>query len=160
MEENEMMPSTAEAETPKQLSIDQLTKMLLTETAKWAKFAAILAFVFCGLTAIASLILIFLGHAISTKSHYSSRTGLFYSLNFLFGFIYYLPAKYLYDFSVYIKQAIALDDQESLNYAFDRIKSLYRFNTILMGVQLLFGAIAIISALFILSQAASLLKYF
>lgn len=69
------------------------------------------------------------------------------------GLLYYFPSKYLYDFATYTKQAIEINDEESVAYAFLRLKSFFRFWGVLMivvlsvyGALILFGIIAGIMA--------------
>ncbi len=159
MEENEITP-LEENHIPEVLVIDENIKMFLTTTARWGKFLSIVGFVFCGLIAIGALFLMFAG-----SSLYSSIPGMGTGGAFVRGFVdfiyllmallYYFPSKYLYDFSVYIKQAILMNDQESLSYGFSKLKSLYRFwgiltlvILVLYGLLLLFGMAVIIFASF------------
>jgi hypothetical protein len=74
----------------------------------------------------------------------------------LMALVYYFPSKYLYDFSTYIKQAILIDDQESLEYAFSKLKSLFRFWGILMIVLLCLYALMILFAIIVGVFAATL----
>jgi hypothetical protein len=164
MEENETIPSAAAAETPKQLIIDQTTKTFLHETAKWGKFLAIIGFVFCGFIVIVALFLFFAGGSITSAfkgmntALAGAATGFVGFIYLLLALIYYFPSKYLFDFSVYINQAIALEDQESLNYAFERMKSLYKFWAILMIVLLSFYALIIVFAVLVGGFAATQLQ--
>ena len=164
MEENESLPSAASAETPKQLVIDQSAKMFLGETAKWGKFLAIIGFVFCGLILVGALFLFFAGGSMTSAFKGMNpalagvATGFIGFIYLLLALIYYFPSKYLYDFSIYIKQAIALEDQESLNYAFERMKSLYKFWAILMIVLLSFYALIIVFTVLVGGFAASQLQ--
>lgn len=159
-----MMPSAAAAEIPKQLVIDQNAKMFLTETAKWGKFLAIIGFVFCGLIALFSLFIMFFGSVMTTamqgvgSSFAAVGMGFIGFVYLLFGLLYYFPSKYLYDFSVYIKQAISINDQESLTYAFEKMKSLYKFWGVLMIILLSFYALIIIFAVLVGGFAATQLQ--
>ena len=70
--------------------------------------------------------------------------GLIGAIYLAMGLLYYFPSKYLYDFSVFIKQALEIKDQESLTYAFSRLKSLYRFWGILVVIMLVFYGIILL----------------
>ena len=159
-----MMPSAASGETPKQLLIDQTARSFLNETAKWGKFLAIIGCVLCGLIVVVALFLFFAGGAMTSafkgmnSALAGAATGFIGFIYLLLALIYYFPSKYLYDFSVYIKQALALEDQESLNYAFERLKSLYKFWAILMIILLSFYAFIIIFAVLVGGFAATQLQ--
>ena len=159
-----MMPSAASAESPKKLGIDETAKSFLSETAKWGKFLAIIGFVFCGLIVVVALFLFFAGGTMTSvfkgmnSALAGAATGVIGFIYLLLALVYYFPSKYLYDFSVYIKQAIALEDQESLNYAFERLKSLYKFWAILMIILLSFYAFIIIFAVLVGGFAATQLQ--
>lgn len=152
MEENNyneevQMPSQEAAP----LIIDLSIKSFLIETIKWGKFLAIMGFVFTGLIALIGIGLMVFGSVITSKLPAGMFMGGFIGFIYmLMGLLYYFPSKYLYDFCVYIKQALILNDQESLAYAFSKMKSLYRFWGILMVIVLVFYAIGI---LFVIAMA-------
>ena len=162
MEQNEITSSFSKDE-PKQLVIDSQLKFFLKETAKWGKFLSIVGFVLCGIIALLAILMLFLGGSISTVM---SKIGLMGSMvrgfiafiYLLMALLYYFPSKYLFDFSIYIKQALLHNDQESLTYAFSRMKSLYRFWGILMIILLSFYAIIILFAVAVGGFAASQLQ--
>lgn len=140
MEENNYTESNEELlpeATP--LIIDENIKAFLRETSKWGKFLAIVGFVFTGLIAFAGIALMFFGSAIMSKLPSSTNFmgGFVGFIYLLMGLVYYFPSKYLYDFSIYVKQALDINDQESLSYAFSRLKSLYKF----FGIITLFAII-------------------
>ncbi|MDA9555618.1 hypothetical protein N9R54_05215, partial [Pelobium sp.] len=160
MEENEMPVEQTATETPQTLVIDETSRMFLFETAKWGRFLGIVGFVACGFLVIVALFLIFVGGAVSTALEKfggmaGMMTGFTSSVYLLMAVIYYLPSKYLYDFAVYIKQALIINDQESLTYAFSRLKALYRFWGILMIILLAFYGLIIVFAVLVGGFAAS-----
>ncbi|MFB2117699.1 hypothetical protein ACEVG1_00675 [Parapedobacter sp. 2B3] len=63
------------------------------------------------------------------------------------GLLYYFPAKYSYDFSTYVRQALAIQNQEALVYAFAKLKSFYKFWGILTIIVLGIYAVAIVFGL-------------
>ena len=162
MEQDEIIASIPKEE-PKQLIIDSQLKFFLKETAKWGKFLSIVGFVLCGIIAVGAIFMMFLGGAISTIMSKmgvmgSMMSGFIGFIYLLMALLYYFPSKYLFDFSVYIKQALLHNDQESLTYAFSRMKSLYRFWGILMIILLSFYAIIILFAVLVGGFAASQLQ--
>jgi len=109
----------------------------LKETAKWAKFISILAFVFLGLGVIFSLGLsFFLGTALSELE----GMGAGFSTTFISVFyliiiaIMFLPVLYLYRFASKMQVALANDDQIVLNESFMNLKSHYKFYGIFMAI--------------------------
>ena len=146
MEENnytEINEPTSPEATP--LIIGDDIKDFLTETVKWGKFIAIIGFVFTALVGVIGLGMMVFGSAITASLPAGSFMGGFLGFIYLLmGLLYYFPSKYLYDFATYIKQALLLNDQESLAYGFRRLKALFRFWGILMIVLLIFYALMIV----------------
>jgi len=134
MEENNYteINETTAPHTP--LIIGEDIKAFLAETVKWGKFLAIVGFVFTALIAVIGLGIMVFGAAITSKLPAGGNImgGFIGFIYLLMGLLYYFPSKYLYDFATYIKQALVLNDQESLSYGFLRLKSLFRFWGILM----------------------------
>jgi len=106
----------------------------LAETAKWAKFIAIMMFIMAGLMVLAGIVISVSGSIALQK--YFPIGGMLGIVYIVIALIYYFPAKYLYDFAAYIKQALYFNEQESLDYAFNRLKAHYRFIGILMIIVL------------------------
>ena len=104
----------------------------LTDIAKWAKFVAKVGFFICGILLIVALALVFLGGQITEQMKalgqptnvINSATGLVYAILAAF---YYFLAKYIYDFATYMEQAIEHNDQESIDYSFDRLRAFFKF---------------------------------
>lgn len=161
MENNDEIVIEQPSGEPK-LIIDTTIKNLLMEVAKWGKFISIVGFVFCGIIGLIALVIIFAGGAMFSKlSPIGARLGGGFTeiigvIYLVFALIYYFPSKYLYDFSAYVKQAILIDDQESLNYAFSRMKSLFRFWGILLIVMLSIYALMIVFGIMTLILAATI----
>lgn len=137
------------------LTITEAMKSILMGTSKWAKFLSIMGFIFTGLIGIFALLFIFAGGAITSKLQgMGAMAGGFFSgfigfIYLLMGLLYYFPSKYLYDFATYAKQAVEINDEESIAYSFQRLKSFFKFWGILMiivlsiyGVIILFAIIA------------------
>jgi hypothetical protein len=120
------------------LSIDTPIRSHLSETARWAKFLAILGFIFCGLFVIGGIIF-----AVSYNSYssYNSDYGdqrilgslgpavaIFYILGAL---LYFFPCLFLFRFAGKMKTALAANSQQDLTDSFQNLKKLYRFIGIL-----------------------------
>lgn len=137
------------------LQIDQPVTTYLGETAKWAKFLAIVGFVFCGIMAI---IAVFAGSLMSTAfgsmGGDGGMSGIFVTLLYLvIAALYFFPCLYLFHFANKMQRALRQNDQGSLTDSFRNLKSCYKFLGILMIIVLAFYAIALIVGLF---AAASL----
>jgi hypothetical protein len=139
------------------LKINNDIKAYLTETIKWGKFLAIMGFIGAGLMIIIGLMMITLGNvmALAFGNGMGRLLGVIY---ILIAVLYYFPSRYLLDFSNYIKQALLLNDQESLDYAFSRLKSLYKFVGISVIVLLSIYLMVIVFAIFAGVLATGLLK--
>src|SRR5690349_17193907 len=116
MEENQNAPLFG-------LSIEPATKMHLSETAKWAKFLAIMGFIGMGLIVIVFIFAgVFFGAMSSTlpaDRELRATTGIAASMQFVFLLLmvalYFFPTLFLFRFATKMKAALAADDQEGLN---------------------------------------------
>ena len=139
------------------LSIDPVTKTHLSETARWAKFLAIIGFVFLALMLIGGII------SIGTMSYLSSNMGgdtagfgMFagYGIGFLAFFfiivavIVFFPLMFLLRFANHMKAALASNDQQKLNTSFQNLKAYFRFWGIISIIVLAFYAIIFIFGIF------------
>jgi len=120
-----------------ELHVDQIGASYLKETARWAKFFAILGFIVCGLMLLGGL---FAGSLISAA--FSTLGGAASSAGFMgggfitviyiaFALLYFFPCLYLFNFASRMQVALRSNDQESLNQSFKNLKSCYRFFGIL-----------------------------
>lgn len=124
-------------------------KAFLKETAKWAKFLAIVGFVMIGLFIVAAVFMsFFMGNMMASMPETSSfsrigggAVGLVYGL---MGLIYLFPILYLYKFATKMKIALNTDDQEFLSESFKNLKSCYKFMGIFMAVIIGFYLIGIV----------------
>lgn len=142
-----------ETENEESLKFGDKTKELLAEIAKWGKFAGIIGFSMCGILLIVALALVFMGKEIAAQltaagqsaSIANSTTGIAYAV---MAILYYFPSRYIYDFSVYMKQAVEYNDQESIDYSFDRLRAFFKFIGMVAIVAIVFYFIAfLISAI-------------
>lgn len=147
------------------MSIDATTKAHLTETAKWARFLAIVGMVFMSLAVVGILIFAFFFSALAGSGNieYGSGGNPFYNTGFGIGIalfyillmgIWFLPLLFLLRFANNMKRAIAGDDQPALNRSFQQLKVCFRFIGILTIIILslyaiIFLAVGVGAALFI-----------
>jgi Family of unknown function (DUF5362) len=135
-----------------ELSIDHESSQYLTETARWAKFLAIVGFVTCGLLAVLSF---FIGSLLSRNvfAPYGSdgaaaisgaAGGLITALYLAFALLYFFPCLFLYQFSIRLKAALRDNDQVKLNQSLKSQKSLFKFIGILTIIVLGFYALGLI----------------
>lgn len=122
------------------LHVDVQSSAYLAETSKWAKFLAILGFIFCGLII---LVAIFAGSILSSMvSRYGGDTmpgfgGAFISIIYiLVALLYFFPCLYLFRFATKMQVALKNNDQEILVGSFKNLKSCFRFVGILTIVVL------------------------
>ncbi|NGM62430.1 hypothetical protein G5B30_10955 [Sphingobacterium sp. SGG-5] len=145
MEENNYVQPVGGAPEEPMLVIDQEIRLFLTETVKWGKFLAILGFIAAAFLGLLGIGFMFFGSAFKSQlPEEFAFGGLIGFIYLLFGVLYYFPSKYLYDFSIYTRQALSIHDQESLVYAFSRLKSFYKFWGILTLLMIIFYIVAIV----------------
>ncbi len=134
------------------LTIDPLTKAHLVETAKWARFLAILGMVVLALGVIvavmsATVFTTFMGMptgvdgAAEGEAIATARIGMLLGVLLLSAMIFF-PLLYLLRFAIDMRQALASNDQNCLNSAFQNIKIYFRYLGILAIIFLvLYGVI-------------------
>jgi len=144
------MESTSESNLF-ELQIDHNGSAFLKEAAKWAKFLAILGFIFCGLYVCFAL---FAGSIMAAFSRIPGANaglgigGTFISIIYIaVALLYFFPCLYLYNFAVKIAAALRENNQEQLNLSFKNLKSCYRFLGILAIIGLGFALLGVIIAL-------------
>ena len=130
------------------LHIDQQVTSYLGETAKWAKFLAILGFIMCGIIAIVALFAgSFLASSLSRfgGGEGTAVSGVLVTIIYLgIVLLYFFPCLYLFNFASKMQAAIRSNDQQLLTTSFRNLKSCYRFVGILMIIVLSFYAILLI----------------
>ena len=136
------------------LQVDNGNIPYLAEAAKWAKFLAILGFIFCALIILMAL---FAGTFISTifaqlepQSSITATpiTGTIVIVYYvLVALLYFFPCLYLFNFASKMQAAIRNNDQVYLNASFKNLKSWFKFIGILTVIALCIIAIGIIFAI-------------
>jgi len=122
-----------------ELQVDHESTIYLRETAKWAKFLAILGFVWCG-------ILLLIGLAIlANKSAY--RPGYMAWVSVLYmalAAVYFLPCIYTLNFAGKMKTALQNNDQGHLNASLKNLKSSFRY----LGIMAIVGLALLVVVVF------------
>lgn len=129
------------------LQLDSASVEFLRETAKWAKFLAIVGFVMIGLMVILSF---FMGSFLSSMpgADLSPIPSAFYTVMYLIiAAIYVMPVLYLYRFATNMQAALKSQDQQSLQISLSNLKSHYKFIGILMLIVIGLYAIGFLFAL-------------
>jgi uncharacterized protein DUF5362 len=138
-----------------ELQVDHQSSAHLADTARWAKFIAIVGFIFCGLLAIVA---IFAGSFIAGSfgrfgggvgsdgvAAYGSGLGALFTIIYIIAAIVcFFPNLFLFNFASKMKVALRNNDQEQLNNSFRNLKACYRFIGILLIIYLGFAALMIV----------------
>jgi len=129
-------------------------KRYLTETAKWAKFIAIVGFVFLGLMVLIAIgMYSFMGALASELSSTGMPffPGLFSFIYLVMAGIMFFPILYLYRFASNMQVALRNNDETALTDSFRYLKSHYKFYGMFMAITLGFYAL-----MFVLGIVASI----
>lgn len=111
------------------LYVDSTGQQYLKETAKWARFLAIVGFVMTGMIVLAA---IFAGSIMSTLSATSPSFGFFPSAGITFTYLivaglYFFPCLFLFQSSQKLTQALQDGNSEELTLALEKMKNFFRF---------------------------------
>jgi Family of unknown function (DUF5362) len=144
-----------------ELQIDAQSNVHLSQAAKWAKFLAIVGFVFCGLLIIWGIYMEIVnsfsrvnGEISNSFGAFSNFGGAFYLTFVITGSIlYFFPCLYLFRFGSKMQTALGNNDQNTLTNSFDNLKSFYKFLGILTIISL---AIYLFSILMVMVSAATM----
>lgn len=131
-------------------------RSILSDIAKWTKFLSVLGFIFLGISVfiiLAAGILISLTNSyMESASSYPYDPGVFrwfYAIIYLIILgIYFIPVYYLYKFSVNTKNALKMDDVDTLTDALSFLRKHYMFIGILTIIGVIFYMIAFLFMLF------------
>lgn len=127
--------------------MDETARASMLETARWAKFIAIMGFIFLGILIVAG---IFLSMTLSNNPYMQARGmggifgGFSIVLYVIMAAIYFYPTYALYKFSRLIKPALLTENQQMFNTALGYLKGMFKYTGIVMIVVLaLYGVIII-----------------
>lgn len=111
-----------------QLTLTSASKSFLRETAKWAKFLAIIGFVLTGLLLVFAIFASTIFDMIPKTQGIPNEIGLTMVIPFLIlAIVYFFPMYYLLQFSNKIKRALATKNDATLASALEALKSHYKF---------------------------------
>ena len=140
------------------LSIDQLSKSHLAETAKWARFLSIVGMIGMGLMVLFGLFFsTIVGSSGSdafeeagASSGFAAAWGVGMAVFYIIiAVLWFFPLLYLLRFANTIKTALNSNDQAALTVSFQNLKSCFKyigiFTIILLAIYALIILIAIIS---------------
>ena len=133
------------------LSIDPVTKTHLSETAKWARFLAIVGFVFLILMIVMGLFTsLFVSRYGDMYSNYSNRgfmqaigagVAIFY---ILMAVVIFFPLLFMLRFANQMRGALNSNNQELLNSSFQNLKIYFRYLGVLTIIGLVLMALSIL----------------
>jgi hypothetical protein len=136
------------------LQVDAGNTPYLAEAAKWAKFLAIMGFIFCALMVIFALFAgTFLStyfnqlETTSTSNMFAMSGGVITVMYILIALLYFIPCLYLFNFASKMQTALRNNDQVNLNASFRNLKGCFKFWGILLIIMLCVYAIAITFAI-------------
>ena len=135
------------------LNIDPVTKAHLSETARWARFLAILGFVSLVLMILVIIgALVFMGGQNSEMQMFPGMGVAMAVYYVIIAAIWFIPLLYLFRFAGAMRVALHGNDQQALNTSFLNLKSCFKFVgiitiilLILSVLGLVFGAIGIMA---------------
>jgi hypothetical protein len=144
------------------LHIDHQSSSYLHEASRWAKFLAIVGFIFCGLLALIALFAgSFLGKFMDSFGSASSAYfgGAFVTIIYFgLALLYFFPCLYLYRFGSRAQTALRANDNEQMTSSFRSLKSCFRFLGILTIIVLSFYVLVIIIGIIVAGFASTQLK--
>jgi len=132
-----------------ELQVDHEATVYLKDAARWAKFLAIMGFVFCGLFVLIGL---FAGSFMATMygTMNTGRAGImggaFFTIIYIgLALLYFFPCLYTFNFAKKMQMALRSNDQLQLNQSLRNLKACYRYMGILMIIGLCFWGLAIVA---------------
>jgi hypothetical protein len=136
------------------LTIDSVTKTNLAETARWARFLAIVGFIFLGLAVLSGLLVSATLSRLGTiddgtgLSPIAGLAGIGMAVTYIiFALIAFFPLLYTFRFASQMRGALSTDDQELLNASFQNLKVCFRYLGIITIISLVMMALSLIFGL-------------
>ncbi len=122
------MENQSNIERENSIVLSNVAISFIYEASKWAKFLAILGFIFVGLIAIGGLLSgIAFSFASSQFSMFPFPPILFSFVYLLLAILYFFPALYLYNFSTQSQKAIVSTNGNTMDDALKNLKSHFKF---------------------------------
>lgn len=137
-------------ETQKRIELTDMACLFLTETAKWAKFLAILGFIGIGFMVLFAIFFVLMMSKFSSQLNssgvqFQAIQGWIMSIGYLIGAVIYIfPVYYLYKFANKTSKALNANDTNLLTEGLRYLKSHYLFIGILAIIAMVFYAFLII----------------
>jgi len=113
-----------------QLTLTSSAKRFLRESAKWCKFLSILGFIGIGFLLIFAIFTGTMIDLLQTTVPQPLPNGLAITTTvtyLLLAIIYFFPVYYLFQFSNSMKKALLMKNDETLEKAFEMLKSHYKY---------------------------------
>lgn len=120
----------------RELKLSDEAMSYLTEISGWGRFLAIAGFVGMGLMVLAGLLFGLFYSSLGTREKLPFHPEFFGLIYFVLAMIYFFPLLYLYRFSTKVKVAVQSKDEETLTYAFQNLKSHYKYLGIMVVILL------------------------
>ncbi len=137
------------------LVLEAQAQIYLKETRKWAKFLAIMGFIFMGLMVLISIVTFVFSSSMSNQLPlpFPIPFAIFGFVYLAFAAIYFFPIYYLLQFANKAKHALLEQNTQTLTESMQYLKSHYKFLGIFTIVMLALYPIGIVVALIVgLSQ--------
>ncbi|MBL4650118.1 MAG: hypothetical protein JKY03_10330 [Aureispira sp.] len=131
-----------------ELSITNESKSFLLTTCKWAKFLAIVGFVFLGFFVLIALFIGFSGFPVQGMNDFDGMTYIIMFVYFFLAGIYFFPTLYLYRFSNLVKQGIENNSTDLMTSGFENLKSCFKFMGVTMAIIIGFYALLLVFGVF------------
>lgn len=137
--------STQSSQNMAQLSLTEQAKQFLSEAGKWGRFISIVGFVGIGLLVVVG---IFSGIIFGNLPGMEEIPGALFSVLYIvLAALYFFPVLYLFRFSTKIRDALNSHDESAMQYAFENLKSHYKFIGILMIIMIVLYALGFVGGL-------------
>lgn len=134
---------------PPSLIVDEQVRDHLLNTAKWAKFLAIVGFVFTALIVIAAFTMGSMMSMLPQQNAFMRMGGGIgiTILYLIFAVLYFIPCLYLFRFATRTQRALSQNIQESFLTSLASLRRFFRFVGVLTLIYLIIIALAFIAAM-------------
>ncbi|MFT6502677.1 MAG: hypothetical protein ACJASQ_002804 [Crocinitomicaceae bacterium] len=131
------------------MKLNAASKSFLLESAKWAKFLAVVGFVMIGLMILVMLI----GASFASGAGLAMGPALFMVV--IMAAIYFFPAYFLFLFATNVKEGLVAEDLEKVTLGFQNLKRMFLYIGVLTIILL-----SIYLLIFLVGGAAGMLAGF
>ena len=133
-----------------ELSIDGTAHAYLKDASRWAKFLAIVGFIFCSFFLVFALLAGTLSDMFTSLGSQSFNVVARIFITIVYSglaLLNFFPCLFLYRFAVRMQLALQDNDQVKLNSSFRNMRSFYKFIGVVMIISLCFWALAMLGLL-------------